>query len=50
MRTQANYDYVGGGYGGGDDGDFSGYGHAEDGGDDGGCGGDDDGSGAMHGR
>ena len=32
--------------GGGDDGDFGGYGNADDGGDDGGCG-DDDGSGAM---
>ena len=48
IRTQANADYVGGGYGGGDDGDFGGYGNAEDGGDDGDCG-DDDGSGATRG-
>ena len=47
--TQANDDYAGGVCGGGDDGDFGGYGNAEDGGDDGCCGGDDDGSGAMHG-
>ena len=47
-RTQALADYAGGGYGGGDGGDFGGYGNDEDGGDNGGCG-DDDGSGAMRG-
>ena len=49
MRAQAHDDYVGGGHGGGDDGDFGCYGNVEDGGDDGGCGGNDDGSGATHG-